>query len=398
MKKILKKVATKYVDTLQKALSGEDDEMKGGRAPKSKMVEKEHSMVVNRLPGYFLIFSIVGVFYLLLTIIEPFLTILLVAAILTILFYGMYEWILKKFHGMSRLSALLSCFIVIFIIVVPLIGFVILLAREGLEMYDTVSTMIANGDLDAFFKWEEGGWIFDLKESLKPAVNLDSIDIKSMIIDSAQNVSTFLVSQSAVIVKNFGTIVVSFFIMLFSMYYLFKDGEKIVDKLTVISPLPRKYENEIIKRIAETVKAIAFGTFLTAFIQGILAGIGFAIVGVSNPVFWGAATGLFSLIPLIGTSAIWGPASILLLLFGNYFGGVFLMIWGLFVVGTVDNLVRPYLIGTRSKTYPLLTFFVVLGGIWTFGLKGLIFGPIVLILLITLLHVYELEYKNVLSK
>ena len=398
MKKILKKVATKYVDTLQRALSGEDDEMKSSRAPKSKSMEKEHSMVVNRLPGYFLIFSIIGVLYLLIIIVEPFLTTLLIAAILTILFHGMYKGILKKFNGMSRLAALLSCFIVIFIIVVPLVGFVILLAREGLNMYDSISTMVADGKLDTFFKWGEGGRLFDFKESLKPAVNLDSIDIKSMIIESAQNVSTFLVSQSAVIVKNFGSLVFSFFIMLFSMFYLFKDGDALIDKLTVISPLPRKYEDEIIHRIGETVKAVAFGTFFTAFIQGILAGIGFAIVGVPNPVFWGAATGLFSLIPLIGTSAIWGPTAIILLLFGDYFGGVFLMVWGLFVVGTVDNLVRPYLIGTRSKTYPLLTFFVVLGGIWSFGLKGLIFGPIVLILLVTLLHIYELEYKTVLSK
>jgi len=92
------------------------------------------------------------------------------------------------------------------------------------------------------------------------------------------------------------------------------------------------------------------------------------------------------------------PASIITFLLGDHASGIFLFLWGIFLVGTVDNLVRPYLIGGRVHTYPLMTFFVVLGGIWAFGLKGLIFGPLILVLLLTLLHVYELEYKNVLNK
>ena len=399
MKKMIRKVASKYVDSLAESLAGDGSSPRKRKKIKSSPeMEKERSMIVNRLPGYFLIASILGIMYLFYTLIEPFFTTLLVAAVLTVLFYGIYRRLLKYLHGFSRLSSALMCFFIVCIIVVPLAGFVILLAREGIDMYETISEKIASGSLDFLFKWEQGGWFYDVKEQIKPVIDLDAVNLKEMVVGAAQNVSSFLVSQSALILKNLGAILIQFMIMLLSMFYLFKDGDMIIEKLTILSPMPKKYEDRIIARMDETIKAIAFGVFLTAIIQGTIAGIGYAIAGVSNPVFWGAATGLFSLIPMVGTAAIWFPAALITGLSGNIPGGVFLGLWGLFLVGTVDNLVRPYLIGGKSHMYPLLTFFVVLGGILTFGLKGLIFGPLILVLLMTLLHVYELEYKNVLEK
>lgn len=400
MKKILKKVASRYMDSLSRVFSKHGTET-DGKHPKhvkyDRALEKERSMIVNRLPGYFLIFSIIGTLYLLYQVIEPFFTTLLIAGVLTILFYGVYSKILKLFRGASRTASILTCVIVLCIIVVPLAFFIFLLAREGIDMYGTISEKISSGAFDFLFKWKEGGWFYDLKVRLAPVVDFDKLDIKAFVVDTARNVSTFLVAQSAEIAKNIGSIMLSSVIMLFSMFYLFKDGNKFIEKLTILSPLPKKYEVEILRRVKETIKAIAFGVFLTAIIQGLIAGIGYTIVGVSNPVFWATATAFFSLIPLVGTATIWVPIALITILTGNYVGGVFLGLWGVFVVGTIDNLVAPMLIGSRAKTYPLLTFFVVIGGIWVFGLQGLIFGPMVLILLLTLLHIYELEYKNVLD-
>ncbi|MBU4124609.1 MAG: AI-2E family transporter, partial [Nanoarchaeota archaeon] len=348
MKKMLRNVAKKYVDSLAKSLSGDEGDVKDGlshkKLRKTAELEKEQSMIVNRLPGYFLIASIIVAFYLLYMVIEPFFTTLILAAVLTVLFYGVYRRVLKSLRGHSRIASILMCLMIVLIIIIPLAGFVVLLTREGLSMYETISTKIASGALDPLFKWEQGGWLFDVKLKLEPIVNLDDLDLKGMVVNAAQNVSSFLVSQSAEILKNIGWLVVGFVIMLFSMFYLFKDGDKLVDRLIILSPLPRKYEKQIVSRINDTVKGIAFGVFLTAIIQGTVAGIGYAIAGLSNPVFWGAATGLFSLIPLFGTGAIWLPAAIIVFLLGNYAGGIFLVLWGLFLVGTIDNLVRPYLI------------------------------------------------------
>jgi predicted PurR-regulated permease PerM len=399
MKKMLKKVASKYVDSLAESLSGDGGNKRGGKKTlRNPFVEKEHTMIVSRLPGYFLIFCLLAVLYLLYLVTAPFLTTLIIAAVLTILFYGVYKKLLKFFGGYSRIASAITCLLVVLIIIVPLAAFIVLLAREAIDMYATVSTKIASGALDPLFRWEEGGWLFDLKGKLEPVVDLDGLDLKGMVVTAAQDVSTFLVGQSALIAKNIGALIVDFIIMLFSMFYLFRDGDKFVEKFTILSPLPKKYEKQIYGRIDQTVKAIAFGVFLTAIIQGVIAGIGYTVAGIPNPVFWASATALFSLIPLIGTAAIWFPAAVIVFVLGNYAGGIFLVLWGMFVVGTVDNLVRPYLIGGKSHMYPLLTFFVVLGGLWTFGLKGIVFGPLILVLFLTLLHVYELEYKKVLNK
>ena len=400
MQKIFKKVAYKYVNSLAKSLSGANEEyVDEHKVPaKSKMLEKEHSMVVNRLPGYFLIACILGVLYLLYIVMEPFLTTFIIAAVLVVLFSGVHKKILSKMKRYGRLASLISCLLIIFVIVVPLVFFIIMLADEAVSTYQLISLKISSGALDPLFRWEQGGWLFDIQRKFLPFLNIDQLQIKQVILSSAESVSSFLVGQSTALLKNLGALAIGTFVMLFSMYYLFKDGDHLVNRLTILSPLPSKYETEIVSRIRETVKAIAVGVFFSAILQGTVAGIGFAIAGISNPVFWGTATAFFSFIPMVGTAAIWVPAAIILFVLGSPVSAIFLFAWGLLVIGTIDNFVRPYLIGGRVNTYPLMTFFVVLGGVWVFGLKGLIFGPLILVLLLTLLHVYELEYKNVLDK
>ena len=146
------------------------------------------------------------------------------------------------------------------------------------------------------------------------------------------------------------------------------------------------------------VKAIIIGGFLTGIIQGLVGGIGFAIAGIPNVFFWTAMMAFASFVPLIGTTLIWLPASIILIASGDYTWGIFLLIWGLVVISVVDNLVRPYLVGGKAHTYPLLTFFVILGGIFTMGFTGIIVGPMVLMAFMAFLHIYEAEYVKVLKQ
>lgn len=404
MKKIFKKVASRYVSSIAKSLSLHDqNDVAGTVAKHSKLkinprFEKEGSMMVGRLPGYFLIASIIGVFYLFYLVVAPFFPTLLLASVLTILFYGMYKKIHAKFGKFKKLASFVSCLIVFLIIVIPVTLFIILLAQEAAGAYQTISTKFASGAFDKFFVWDESNWFFTMQQRFIPFFDVEELNIKGKILNAAESISVDLAAQAAILVKNIGSVLFHAVIMIFSMFYLFLDGEKFIQKFTILSPLPRKYEKQIFGRIDDTVKAIASGVFLVAIIQGLLAGIGYTIAGISNPVFWGAATAFFSLIPLVGTAAIWVPAAIILFIFGDYASAIFLGIWGVLLVATIDNFIAPYLIGGRAKTYPLLTFFVVIGGLWTFGAQGLIFGPIILVLLLTLLHVYELEYKTVLDK
>ena len=360
-------------------------------------------MLIEKLPGYFLLVcllaSLGGLFYM----IWPFITVLFVAAVLSIAFYPAYKAILKLFKGRYKaLASLISCFLVVLIILIPLAFFTISLAQQGVSTYETISEQIESGTFDNFFKWEAGGILYDVKESIQaqiePVVDFDELDVKGTIIEKSGEWSQSLLNQVQNIFTRVFTLMFSFVLMLFAMFYFFKDGEKIVQRIGYISPLPESYEIEFFKKTDSMVKAIVFGVFLTAIMQGVIGGIGFAIAGVSNSLFWGTAMAFFSLVPMIGTAIIWVPASIVLAILGDYGSAIFIAVWGLLAVGGIDNIVRPYLIGGKAHTYPLLTFFVILGGIFTMGFKGVIIGPLILMILMAFLHIYESEYSKVLKR
>ncbi|MFH0928342.1 MAG: AI-2E family transporter [bacterium] len=358
----------------------------------------DYHLVIRSIPGYFLVAVLLVAFYFLFKILAPFLTVLLIAAILATVFYPVYKWFLNKMPKRKKISSLITCFLVILIIVLPLTGFVILLTNEAVDTYASIEARVESGTFDGFIdKWTNGHLLNDFSKWVSPVIDMDSVDIKESIVKSAQAVSTFLVGQTANLLKSISSLLANFLIMLFSMYYFFKDGEMILKKLMHLSPLPTRHELLVVDKFRDVSKATIFGIFATAIAQGIVGGVGFAIAGIDHAIFWGTAMALLSLLPVIGTAIIWVPAAIILLIMQNWFGGLFLLIWGPIVIGSVDNLLRPYLIDTKAKLYPLLTFLTIFGGIIVFGLKGIIFGPLILALCMTLLHIYELEYQKVLK-
>lgn len=355
-------------------------------------------MILHKLPGAFLILCLILSMVAMGYVLWPFLTTLFVAAVLSIAFRPWYRSILTFFNGRAWPASLVSVFLVLLVIIVPLIFFVISLGEEAVGVYTKIRDQINSGVFDEYFRWEEGGFVYDVFQQIEPYVDLEDLDVQGWIVDAANNVSNFLVTQVQNIFTGIFNVMLNFVVMLFALYYLFKDGDSIVEYIGHISPLPRDHEQEFFSKVHAMVKAIMLGVFLTAAIQGIIGGIGFAIAGISNAVFWGAAIAFASLIPMVGTTVIWIPAAVILAVLGDYGQAIFLAIWGMFVIGTVDNVLRPYLIGGKAHTYPLLTFFVVLGGIFTMGFKGVIIGPLILMILMSFLHIYESEYSRVLKR
>lgn len=364
--------------------------------PKNSVIQQ--SLILEKLPGIFLITCLMVAIGLLFYIIWSFVTVLFVGAILTISFYPMYKRILKAFRGWKKTSAMVSLFIVILVILVPLTIFVSLLTIEATDALGMIKVKVESGMFDKYLQWDAGGYFYDLKIKLDSVIDLNSLNIKETIVNWSKALSGFLVDQTKNIAVGISSLLIGIIVMLFSMYYFFKDGEEIVDKIGSLSPLPSVYETELFKKIASMVKAVVFGVFLTSIVQGIVGGIGFTIAGIANPIFWATVIAFFSLVPVVGTAIIWVPASIILVILGEYGTAIFLFLWGMFVIGGVDNILRPYLIGGKAKTYPLLTFLVVLGGVLTLGLKGVVIGPLILIILMSFIHIYEAEYSRVLKK
>ena len=362
---------------------------------KNKAEFSTDSLILEKLPAYFLFAAIIWVAWQLLAVVQPFLMVLLFSAIVASITFPIYAKFEVWLKGRKRLASVLACLVVVFAIVIPLIIFLLILAGQAVDLYKIINNYLQNVDINAMLKWEKGNILFDLSGAYSSEVavlvqqNMDSL--KNGLAESAKFISTFAAKQSAKILADVGLSIFNLLLMFFTLYFLYKDGRFILRRLMMISPIPVRHEKEIYKKFHEISKATLFGTFLTAIAQGVVAWIGFAIAGVPTAFFWGTAVSIFSLVPTVGTSIIWFPMGMIMLIGGNWWG-LFVLIWGFSLISTVDNVLRIIFIGSSAKINPLLIFITVFGGMLAFGLIGVIFGPMLLVLFFTLLHVYELEY------
>lgn len=372
-------------------------------ARKSKKVIKD--LVLPDFSRYFLLFTVTVSVVLLFWVVSPFFTVLVFAALIAIIFSPLNEWLAKIFKGYRTFAAFLSTLIVLILFLVPLVLFVMFIAKEAVDTYPAFEAKIAEIDFRAIdlnkletlpVVGEQLNRYVD-KYELDTLLERSNIDIFASIQEIFQGVSTFIVNQSTLLVKSLSDTIISGFILVMSLFFLFKDGQKLRDYLKVLSPLPKQYEDAIEKKLKETTYGMVVGGFGTSILQGFLGGLGFAIAGLEHAIFYGTIMTFASLIPYIGSSIIWAPVALFMLIQGPFWGGVFLSIWGLFLISNIDNIVRPYLIGATARMHPLATFFVVLGGLFVFGLKGIVYGPLILSFALSVLYIYRLEYKEVLD-
>jgi len=276
-----------------------------------------------------------------------------------------------------------------------------LLAEDAVGAANYIQTQVEGYDIEDIHLLPEMvrdsvvGDFLNKMEQYSPITRVDLVDSVS---SATKAVGTFVVSQTTNVAKKVSVILLDLFILLISLFYFIKDGTKIALYVRSIMPLPSRYQKVLFHQLSTISKAIILGIFGAAIMQGAVAGVGYWIAGVENSVFWGTITAFLSIVPYLGAALIWIPITIVLFITGHWLAGIFMIAWGVAVVSTVDNIVKPYLIGGTAHMYPLLTLFVILGSIFTIGFKGLILGPFALILALTFLHIYKLEYKDVLNE
>ena len=178
------------------------------------------------------------------------------------------------------------------------------------------------------------------------------------------------------------------------MFFLFRDGPTLVDKIRRWIPLSLRYQEQIVRKFQEVSNATVIGSLTTAIAQGIAGGITFFLVGIPNIIFWGTLIALFSLVPLFGTAIVWLPWTLYLLAIGKNLHAFILVVLSIVFVGGIDNILRPILIEGKTKMHTLLIFFSIMGGISYFGIVGLLVGPIIMALGLTFLDLYRIEFKR----
>ena len=346
-------------------------------------MKKEHIFLI------FALFLTLLLFYLLYQILSPFLEPILWAILMAMVLYPAYKKLHRVLKKRETLAAMLMTFLVVLVIILPLSLLLLSLTNEMTVAYHLVQEKVKSGDLQA--SWEKMmqnstvEWILMKLGQKTDLANLDPFDF---LVKNLQRISNFLFSQSTKILIGLSGFVIGFFFTLLSLYYLFKDGNHLFLRLKGTIPIAPKQRDLLIERFGDMVRATIYGGLLIALVQGLIGGIAFWILGLHSPVLWGTAMAFFSFIPVGGTALIWAPASIILFIKGEVVRGVILIIIGVFGIAMVDNLLRPYFISSRTKIHPLLLFFAVLGGIQAFGLVGLVVGPLVATLCLTLIEIY----------
>ncbi len=364
------------------------------------------TLVLPDFARYFFALAIGAVLFLFAWVISPFFNILVYAALVVVIFYPLYKFFLRILRKRQGLSAFLTTILVALLVLAPLALFIVFLAQEAVTIYEYLTTKWLAYNVDGGLQWTGldqlpvvGPWLetFGQNYGFSDFIHNTNIDLIQIVQEVGKTVATFLVAQSGNIVGAVSTTILFVLIFLITLFFFFRDGARFIEKAKVLSPLPEKYEAEIERKLIDTTYGIVMGNFGSSILQGIAAGIGFAIAGVENIIFWATMVAFASLIPYLGAALIWLPIAVSFMLRGEMVWAVFLVLWGICIVSVVDNVARPLLIGSRTSMHPLLTFLVVLGGIFLFGLKGIIFGPLILSLTITILHIYQLEYQDMLK-
>ena len=316
-------------------------------------------------------------------ILRPFLTYVLFSIILTIVSYPLYEKIKSKIR-FAPLAAIVVIILIILVIIVPSLYLSIKVFSQAGDIITNIGATDFSNLQNAENKFERYfGVDLNFAEILRVGILDLSSTIRSYIIG---NIVTF----TRTVVNFLAGVVLMFFIM----FYLFIDGKRLVQQVKRELPIEEKYKDHLFNRAYQTIQGLFLGLFLTAVLQGALAGIGYLIFGMSNVILLGFLTGILSLVPFLGPPVVYIPASLFLLSKGNLFGGLGLLLYGFLLISTIDNFVRPSLVRFRSKVHPLYVILGVVGGVALVGFSGIIIGPLILTLFQEVLEVYQLTRKR----
>ena len=326
-------------------------------------------------------------------IIKPFLTALLTGIIFSYIFYPFYKKILNKIPNKNA-SAFIASILVVIIITMPLFLILNTISKEAYTTYILSRQKSSNVQLLSS----------ECQTVDKPACRLlnyfaekaNNPQIKYYLDTTIKGATTRITGKIADILVSVPVFMLHMFITLFVMFFLFKDGHLLINKVERLLPLKEKHRDKVIKKLNDMTFAVIYGSIVIAIIQGTLGGIGFFLLGLPTPLLWGLVMIFASFIPYIGSSIIWLPASLLLILNGyedptSIVKGVILIIYGVFVVGTIDNILKPKIIGEKGGLHPVLVLLGVVGGLQFFGFIGVMVGPILLALLVAFVNIYEEE-------
>lgn len=310
---------------------------------------------------------------------QPFFNVLLWAAVLSVVFYPMHRRILERTKKPS-LAAACSTLLVILLILLPVTFITVAVVRElsGAAAAFQASDRTWENSMPPGIVW--------LLDRVGQYVHIDRESARTFLIERMQTWGTALAASTLVVVGGAVGAIAQMLLVVFTLFYFFRDGDRIRHAAYEMVPLQRVQWTDIIARTREVIGATVYGVLAISAIQGVLGTFIFWVLGLPSPLLWGVVMFFLSMIPMAGAFLVWVPAAIYLALTGAYVKAGILVVWGVLVIGSIDNVLSPRLVGRRASLHELLIFFAVLGGLQVFGVLGLVLGPVVVAMTLALIE------------
>jgi len=342
----------------------------------------------------FVLILVLGISALFLAVIWPFLQALLMAALFAGLCSPLFNALVRLFRGRRSLASITTLVILFLLIVGPISAFLGVVVQQAISISEQAIPWVQQ-HLGAATAFDTRGWI-----TARVPLAADFIPSEEEILNSvgtaAKAAGSYLVSGASAITAGTAGFFLSFFVMLYAMFFFLKDGRSILERIFYYIPLSHDDETRMLDRFVSVTRATVKGTLLIGLIQGALAGLAFYVVGIDGVAFWGTIMVILSVIPGVGAALVWVPAVIYLFLIGQTWPAVGLAAWCAAVVGTIDNVLRPTLVGKDAEMPDLLILVGTLGGLFLFGPIGFIIGPIVCGLFLTAWDIYGAAFRHLL--
>jgi predicted PurR-regulated permease PerM len=343
---------------------------------------------INKWVLLLLVFFISALF---LSMIRQFLMAIFMAGIFSALSYPLYRRLEKWFKGRRSLASLATLFLIIVVVILPLGGLLGIVTGQAIKVGEAVTPWVGKqlSQPDA------------ISDALKSLPFYDKIEpYRNLVLTKAGqlvgHISGFLINRLRSVTLGTVNFIFMLFIMLYTMFFFLMDGDKLIDKILYYLPLEDQDERRMLDKFTSVTRATLKGTAVIGILQGGLAGAAFAVVGIHSAVFWGTIMAVLSFIPGIGAALVWVPAVIILAATGHPAKAIGLGVFCAAVVGSIDNLLRPILVGRDTQMHELMILFGTLGGIIMFGVLGIIIGPIIAALFVTIWEIYGVAFQDVL--
>jgi predicted PurR-regulated permease PerM len=321
------------------------------------------------------------------------LSVLLLGALISGICYRVHLWLQGPLKIPPSLAAIVICFLILVLLLVPIVFFVGSLAQQALGLYEMARGAAINEQINALMQDTR---ILDRANAILANFNyaLTGDEIKSTLSEIGRFVGFFLYEQARAIASNTLAFVIYFFLMLLVVYFMLMDGERLINFIIDLSPLPPEQDRMLIEKFKEMSWAILIGNGLSGLIQGICGGLLFWAFGFPRAFLWGVIMTLLAFIPIVGIGAVFIPTAIYLFIKGQVFMGVICLVVYAFLSGGIDYYFKPKLVGHRVKMHALLVFFSIIGGLKLFGILGIIYGPLVVTAFLTMAEIYRDKYQR----